>query len=63
MLDFYISTILDNASHDCITISGRAHDDFVVNFFRAMPASPCAKNVLRMFESHLWKKNKNVEPR
>ena len=48
--------ISDNAFHDCITISGRAHGDFVVNFFRAMSASPCAKNVLRMFEAHFWKK-------
>ena len=62
MLDFYISTILDNAFHDCITISGRAYVDFVVNFFRAMSASPFAKNVLRMFEAHFWKKNKIVEP-
>ena len=63
MLDFYINTILDNAFHDCITISGRAHVDFVLNFYIEVSASPCTKNVLRMFEAHLWKKNKNVEPR
>ena len=40
-----------------------AHVDFVLNFYIEVSASPCTKNVLRMFEAHLWKKNKNVEPR
>ena len=43
--------------HDWITIFGRAYVDFVLNFYIAMLASPCAKNdVLRMLEAHFWKK-------
>ena len=30
--------------------------DFVLNFYKEVSASPFTKNVLRMFEAHLWKK-------